>query len=115
LITGKARRVLVGSRRHGLLRAGACVPAQPVVFLAPIGLLASVMTAGSFVLPAGAGAAGSNVGATDGQFVAITLTRVLDTRVGLGAPKALVGGGSSVAVAVTGQEAIPTLGLPRSR
>ena len=111
MITVKARRVLRSFRRDGLLRRGACGRTRPVVFAALIGLVASVMTAGSFVLPAGAGAAGSSVGATDGQFVAITPTRVLDTRVGLGAPKALVGGGSSVTVAVTGRDAIPTSGV----
>jgi hypothetical protein len=111
MITVKARRVLRGFRHDGLLRRGAWRRTRPVVFVALIGLVASVMTAGSFVLPAGAGAAGSSVGATDGQFVAITPTRVLDTRVGLGAPKALVGGGSSVTVAVTGQDAIPTSGV----
>ena len=71
IITGKARRVLVGSRRHVLLRRGAYGPTRPVVFLALIGLLASVMTAGSVALPAGAGAAAASTGATDGQFVAM--------------------------------------------
>jgi PQQ-like domain len=107
----RVRSLFAAFRRDGLLREGASGPTRPVVFLALIGLVASVMTAGSVVLPAGAGAAGSSVGASDGQFVAITPVRVLDTRVGLGAPKALVGGGSSVPVAVTGRAGIPTSGV----
>jgi hypothetical protein len=111
MITRTTHRALVRARRHSLRRRGVCGPTRPVVLIALIGLVSSVITAGSVALPAGAGAAGSSAGASEGQFAAIRPTRVLDTRVGLGAAKALVGGGSSVPVAVTGLAGVPTHGV----
>src|ERR1019366_3279392 len=108
MITRTIHRALVRSRRHSLLRRGVCGPTRPVVLIALIALISSVITAGSLVLPVGANAAASRVGASEGQFAAITPTRVLDTRVGLGAAKSLVGGESSVPVAVTGLAGVPT-------
>jgi hypothetical protein len=49
--------------------------------------------------------------AQPGGYSPVTTARVLDTRVGLGAPTALVGGGSSVAVSVNGKAGIPTSGV----
>jgi hypothetical protein len=46
--------------------------------------------------------------AQPGGYSPVSPVRVLDTRVGLGAPKALVGRRSAVAVAVTGRAGIPT-------
>src|ERR1035441_8674966 len=83
MITRTTHRALVRSQRHSLRRRGVCGPTRPVVLIALIGLVSSVITAGSVALPAGAGAAASSVGATGGQFAAITPIRVLDTRVGL--------------------------------
>jgi len=75
-----------------------------------ISLLVVLLT-GLGVLPTVAQASGSEAGASEGEFVAITPTRLLDTRIGLGGPKALVAGGSSLAVAVAGRGAIPSSGV----
>jgi hypothetical protein len=49
--------------------------------------------------------------AQPGGFSPVSPARVLDTRIGLGAPKALVGGRSSLPVAVTGRAGVPTSGV----
>jgi hypothetical protein len=111
MITRTTHRALVRSQRHSLRRRGVAGPTRPVVLIALIALVSSVITAGSVALPASANAAASSVGASAGQFAAITPTRVLDTRIGLGAPKALVGGRTSVPVTVTGLAGVPTSGV----
>jgi hypothetical protein len=62
-------------------------------------------------MPTGASASGAAVGSSDGQFTAITPARVLDTRIGLGGPKAAVSAGSTLAVSAAGRAGIPTSGV----
>src|SRR4051794_34410686 len=46
-----------------------------------------------------------------GDFVAVTATRLVDTRVGTGAPKAVVGAGKTITFAVTGVAGVPAAGV----
>ena len=48
--------------------------------------------------------------ATDSYYTGLTPARVLDTRAGVGAPKAPVGPGQSIDIQVTGHNGIPTTG-----
>src|SRR5688500_1353963 len=46
-----------------------------------------------------------------GTFAAVTPTRLLDTRAGLGAPKAKIGSGKTVVLQVGGKAGVPTSGV----
>jgi len=48
---------------------------------------------------------------TAGAFVGLTPTRVLDTRAGIGAPKAALAAGADLSVQITGRAGIPTTGV----
>ena len=48
---------------------------------------------------------------TTGHLVSVTPTRVLDTRIGLGAPTGRVAAGSTVSVPVLGRAGVPTVGV----
>jgi PQQ-like domain len=87
------------------------LPPRPVRRSRTALLALTVLLAGFVALPSSANAVGASVGASNGELIAITPTRVLDTRTGLGGPKAPVRGGSALAVTVTGRSGVPTSGV----
>ncbi|MFJ3926609.1 hypothetical protein [Streptomyces sp. NPDC090022] len=78
---------------------------------APAGHWSVTVTAAGFSYPRGTLTVTPAPASGLGTYKPITPTRLMDTREGLGAPKAKVAGGTSVALQVTGTAGIPASGV----
>ncbi|MCU1359959.1 MAG: hypothetical protein JWN99_1248 [Ilumatobacteraceae bacterium] len=96
-----------------LQAAGATVANLVVVALPASGQVSLFTQTGASFIADVAGywiaAAGGN--STDGRFAAQSPTRILDTRLGLGAPAGLRGAGQTVTFPVAGQPGVPATGI----
>src|SRR6478735_8164158 len=111
LVSVTPTRVL--DTRTGLGTAQVRVPANGSVDLPVAGAGIVPSTGASAVVLAVSAAAPSAGGwfRTGGDHVALAPSRVLDTRIGLGAPTGRVAAGSTVSVPVLGRAGVPTVGV----
>ncbi len=77
-----------------------------VAFTLPVLVLAGTLASGTPAAPAATGAV-----TTGGGFTPVTPVRILDTRTGVGAPAAKVGGGQEIDLQVTGAGGVPAAGV----